>query len=247
MARTIFLSYAHPDDESFTVAGIIRKYADLGASIILSSATAGQAGHPGDPPLCTREEVGSVREAELRDAARILGIREVHLFGYQDKQLSQAPPEEMRARLVAIIRRCRPEIVLTFDPHGVNMHPDHVAISRFTSDAVAAAADPRWLPDVGAPHAVGRLLWSPPVRVYSLGSLPNPAAEPGVDFLFDIRPWSRYKADALRAHRTQHLSVDRHFFDCPDCDQRLRFEALRQAWGPPLTQRPEADLFAGMG
>lgn len=246
MNRTILLSYAHPDDETFTAAGIIRKYADQGAKIVLSSATPGQAGNLGDPPVCSREELGHVREGELREAAIILGIREVHLFGYEDRQLAQAPPEEIRAKLVALIRGARPEVVMTFDPNGVNLHPDHIAISRFTSDAVPAAADPRWMPELGPPHAVGRLLWSTPQRVYNLGSLNDPAREPGVDFLFDIRPWSRHKADALRAHRTQHKSVNRHFFDCPDVEQRLSYEALRQAWGPPLANRPETDLFAGL-
>jgi N-acetylglucosamine malate deacetylase 2 len=243
---TIFLSCAHPDDESFILGGLLRKYAERGVRIVLSSATSGQAGALGDPPLCAREELGRVREGELREAARILGIAEVHLLGYEDKGLAHAPAEEIRARLVGLIRGCRPDIVITFDPNGVNVHPDHVAISRFTGDAVQAAADPRWLPETGPPHTVRRLLWTAPQRVYSLGSMADPGAAPGVDFLFDIRPWSRFKADALRAHRTQHKSVNRHFFDCPDLEERLSFEALRQAWGPPLGRRPERDLLAGM-
>lgn len=246
MTRTILLSYAHPDDESFTVAGILRKYADLGARIVLVSATSGQAGSNGDPPVCPREELGAVREGELREAARVLGVAEVHVLGYQDKHLAQAPPEEIRARLVEMLRRYRPQVVLSFDPNGINAHPDHVAISRFTSDAIPAAADARWLPELGPPHEVARLLWSPPVRVYNLGSHPDPASLPGVDFLFDIRPWSEAKAAALRAHRTQHKSIHRHYFDCPDVERRLAMEALRQAWGPPLTRRPETDLFAGL-
>lgn len=246
VTRTILLSYAHPDDESFTVAGLIRKYADLGVRVVLSSATRGEAGSAGDPPVCPREQLGAVRERELRDAARILGIAEVHVLGYGDKQLAHAPPEEMRRTLVGLLRRYRPQVVITFDPNGINSHPDHVAISRFTSDAIAAAADPRWHPELGEPHAAGRLLWSPPVRVYNLGSMPDPGSQPGVDFLFDIRPWAAAKAEALRAHRTQHKSVSRHFFDGADSEKRLSMEALRQAWGPPPARRPADDLFAGL-
>ena len=44
-------------------------------------------------------------------------------------------------------------------PNGMNLHPDHIAISRFASDAVAAA-DPRWFPETGEPHTVARMLWS---------------------------------------------------------------------------------------
>ena len=97
--RTVLLSCAHPDDESFIIGGILRRYAEEGVRLVLSSATSGQAGSMGDPPLCSREELARVREDELREAARILGIGEVHLLGYQDRQLAEAPVEELRARL----------------------------------------------------------------------------------------------------------------------------------------------------
>ncbi len=243
MSESILLSYAHPDDESFMLAGAIAKYADRGVAIAMSTATLGEEGSTGSPPLCPRDELGRVREAELRAAAEILGIRDLHLLGYRDRQLASAPADEIRGKLVALLRRYRPQIVVTFDPNGMNLHTDHVAISRFTSDAIAAAADPRWFPEHGPVHQVERLLWTPPLRVYDLGRMENRAAAPGVDFLIDIRPWRERKAAALRAHRTQRASVDRHFFQTPDCDARLSFEALRQAWGPPLASRPSDDLF----
>ena len=54
------------------------------------------------------------------------------------------------------------------------------------------------------------------------------------------------KAEALRAHRTQHLSINRIFFSQPDVDRLLSMELFRQAWGPALAGRPEADLLAGL-
>src|ERR1700722_13027330 len=68
---------------------------------------------------------------------------------------------EIRERLVTVVRRVRPHVVITFDPNGSNLHPDHIAISRFAVDAVTAAADTRWLPESGAPYAPPRLLWAP--------------------------------------------------------------------------------------
>ena len=87
-------------------------------------------------------------------AADILGISEVHLLDYQDTRLAEAPIDQIRGELVALIRRHRPHVVITFDPNGMNGHADHVAISRFTMDAVAAAADPRWASEPTTPHLV---------------------------------------------------------------------------------------------
>src|SRR5262245_34721061 len=119
------------------------KYADTGARIVLATATLGERGKCGDPPLCTPEELPAVRARELRDAAAIVGFEEVYRLGYRDKELASAPADEIRRTLVTIIRNERPTVVFTFDPNGMNGHPDHVAISRFTGDAVAAAADSR--------------------------------------------------------------------------------------------------------
>ena len=138
-------------------------------------------------------------------------------------------------------------MVITFDPSGFNLHPDHIAISRFTSDAIAAAVDPRWLPEAGEPHRVTRLLWTPPLRPEEIGAGPPLGNRPGVDFLVDVQAWSGRKAEALRAHRTQHLSINRIWFDRPDPERALSSEPFRQAWGPSLRSRPETDLFAGDG
>src|SRR5205823_12909313 len=110
------------------------------------------------PPVCAPGEIAACRERELRKAAGIIGFDALHLLGYRDRELADAPPDEMRRALVTHIRRVKPTIVLTFDPNGFNVHPDHVAISRFASDAIGAAADPRWYRDAGAAHAVPRVL-----------------------------------------------------------------------------------------
>ena len=153
------LVFAHPDDETFLTGGVACRYADEGVRVVLVSATRGESGKAGDPPLCAPEELPALREEELRRATAILGIADVHLLGYRDRELAAAPPDEIREQLVTLIRRHQPSVVVTFDPNGGNAHPDHVAISRFTADAVAAAADPRWFPSAGPPHSIraGRL------------------------------------------------------------------------------------------
>jgi N-acetylglucosamine malate deacetylase 2 len=246
MPSSLLLIFAHPDDESVFAAGVACACLDAGGRVALVTATSGEQGKRGNPPVCEAGDLGRVRLAELRDAASILGISHVHAFEYIDRALESAPHDEIRKRLVSVIREERPEVVITFDPNGSNLHPDHVAISRFTSDGVATAADPRWFPDEGPPHRVRRLLWTLPVRPWEVLRRADPACEPGVDFAIDISRWTAQKTAALRAHRSQHLSTDRIFFSKPDALRLLSVELFRQAWGPSLPVRPGADIFEGL-
>lgn len=243
---SIFLSFAHPDDESFLVAGTSRRYSEAGREVVLCCATRGQRGSAGDPPRTSPERLPETREQELRAAAEILGISRVEVLSYEDKKLAEAPPEEIRASLVALLRRHRPSVVVTFEPNGSNRHPDHVAISRFTSDAVTAAADGRFHPELGAPHRVPRLLWVGQVSPWQETDPARLAEHPGVDFLLDVRPWREAKAAALAAHRTQHESIGRYFLERPDRDAILSYETFRLAAGPPPEEVPAGDLFAGL-
>ena len=242
----ILLIFAHPDDETFVTGGLARRYADGGAEISLVTTTRGDAGRLGDPPLCNREALPTRREAELREAADLLGVSEVHLLDYRDKQLADAPLARIREELVGHVRHHRPHIVVTFDPSGMNGHPDHVAIAHFTMDAVVAAADPRWLPQTASPHRVQRLLWTAPITPWDVTLSPDLRREPGVDFILDVAPYRSVKADALRAHRTQHVSIERCFFSKADVDRILSVEVFRQAWGPALGGVPEDDVLAGI-
>lgn len=133
---------AHPDDESLGFGGTLAKYAAEGIETYLVTATRGERGRfgprgeRGDPV-----EVGRVREAELHAAAQVLGIREVSILGYPDGAVDQVQaPIAIRA-IVAHIRRIRPQVIVTFGPDGAYGHPDHIAISQFTTSATVCAAD----------------------------------------------------------------------------------------------------------
>jgi LmbE family N-acetylglucosaminyl deacetylase len=227
--KTALFIYAHPDDETFGAAGTICLLRSTGWRVVLACATLGDKGKCGDPPLCTPEELPAVREAELAEAARVLDISAMHVLGYKDKELASAPPDEIRRQLVAIIRAEQPLLVFTFDPNGFNVHPDHVAISRFAADAVTAAADERWYPERGPAHVVPELLWSTQLEPWQEVST-NVQTHAGVDIVLDVSRWWRTKAAALRAHRTQHLSVEHHFFSKPNLEQILGVETWRRAW-----------------
>jgi LmbE family N-acetylglucosaminyl deacetylase len=159
---------AHPDDESLGVGGTLAKYASEGVDVFLVTATRGDAGryrghrpseeqHPGPMALA------KIREAELRAAASVLGVRDVSVLDYHDQHLDRANPREAVAGIVGHFRRVRPDVVVTFGPDGAYGHPDHIAISQFTTAAIVAAADPEFTVDrVEAalpPHSVSKLYY----------------------------------------------------------------------------------------
>ena len=245
-APRILLIFAHPDDESFIAAGLARRCADNGGTVALVTATRGDAGRVGEPPLCRREQLPALRERELRNATGALAISDVDLLDYRDKHLADAPAGEVRDALAARMRRFRPHVVVTFDPGGMNGHVDHVAISRFTLDAAAAAADGRWATSGTRPHRIQRLLWNSPVLPWEVTRPADLRQEPGVDFVIDVAAQRAAKAAALRAHRTQRVPINRCFFSKREVDRILGVELFRQAWGPPLRRVPEYDVLAGI-
>src|SRR4029453_14772497 len=98
---SLLISYAHPDDESFAGAGLEMKCQASGVQTVLVTATHGQRGKTGDPPVCRPEELAAYRERELQEGVRIIGFSSLHLLGYEDRQLDQAPPDRIRHALVS--------------------------------------------------------------------------------------------------------------------------------------------------
>jgi LmbE family N-acetylglucosaminyl deacetylase len=88
--------------------------------------------------------LANIREGELRAAASALGVREVSILDYTDQQLDRATAREAVATIASHIRRVQPGVVVTFGPDGAYGHPDHIAISQFTTAAIVAAADPAY-------------------------------------------------------------------------------------------------------
>src|SRR5215510_8134180 len=157
---------AHPDDESLGVGGTLAKYASEGVEVFLLTATRGDAGRyrgyrPGEPQHPGSSALANIREAELRAAASVLGVREVSLLDYHDQHLDVANPREVIGIIVEHLRRVQPDVVVTFGPDGAYGPPDHIAISQFTTAAIIAAAFPR-LPDgtdTALPHAVSKFYY----------------------------------------------------------------------------------------
>jgi LmbE family N-acetylglucosaminyl deacetylase len=138
--------FAHPDDESLGAGGTLAKYASEGVDVAIVTATRGDAGRfhgrrLGDPQHPGPAELARIREDELREAASALGVRDVSCLDYRDQALDRADPRQAVADIAWHVRRQRPDVVITFGPDGAYGHPDHIAISQFTTAALVAAAD----------------------------------------------------------------------------------------------------------
>ncbi len=157
--RRMLIALAHPDDESFGMAGTIVRYGREGAAVHLICATNGDVGTADEEYLEGHETVASLRLAELRCAAQILGLAGLYELGYRDSgmqgspdnehpdSLVAAPLEQVVGRVTALIREVRPQVVVTFDPFGGYGHPDHIRMHEATVAAFAAASDPARFPD----------------------------------------------------------------------------------------------------
>lgn len=160
--------FAHPDDEG-AIASTLARYARNDTHVALICTTRGEAGEISDPSLATPENLGDVREAELRCACEVIGIAELHLLGYCDSGMDgtlenekitafiQADPDEVRFKLVKLLRDIRPHVVITFEPAGWYGHPDHIAAGRYATEAYQLAGDPDSFPDAGPPWQPLRL------------------------------------------------------------------------------------------
>jgi LmbE family N-acetylglucosaminyl deacetylase len=136
------------------MGGTLALYAKRGAQVHLVCATRGEAGEVAPEYLKGFKSIAERRVSELRCAAGILGLTGVYFLDYRDSGMSgssdnqnplalvNAPLEEVAGKVVSHIRRLRPQVVITFDPIGGYMHPDHIAIQKATVQAFKLAGDP---------------------------------------------------------------------------------------------------------
>jgi len=191
---------AHPDDPEFSCAGTAARWAQAGAKICYVLCTSGDVGIA--EPGMTKSKAAKIREAEEREAARILGVQEVIFLGEPDGMLQ--PTLDLRKKLVREIRRFRPEVVITGDPTVVWAsdryinHPDHRAAATAALDAIFPAAGQ---PNLFEELADEGLSAHKPRKVYvtTWGE---------VDIYVNISKTIDLKVEALRAHKSQMKDND---------------------------------------
>jgi LmbE family N-acetylglucosaminyl deacetylase len=273
MPKRLLIAYAHPDDESFGSGSLIARYVAEGVEVSLICATNGDVGTVEPKYLDGYKSVAELRLAELACASEILGFKEVIKFGYRDSgmmgsadnqhpdSLWYAPLEEVTARIVEVIRRTRPHVILTFDPYGGYGHPDHIKIHQATVAAFQATqADdarpqklyfptfPRTMLRVGV--AVMKLMGKDPKRMGANRDLDMEAVLKATQPIHTRIDVSRYFDTGMRAaecHASQ--GNPRRWFPLVGLLMRRLTAStpLTRAEPPPKPGEPlERDVFAGV-
>ena len=273
--KTILVCLAHPDDEAFGVAGMLSHYAQDGARVVLVCATRGEEGEISDPSLGTSETLAQVREDEMRCAAKTIGAQELIFLDYRDSGMAGTPPNqrddafvnapagEVIPKLVGIMRRLQPQVVLTFEPFGGYGHPDHIAIHHHTVAAFHAAADSAQYPELGAAWQADRLFYTVILRS-QLAQITQAMAEAGmpndgftaildnlqwpedeVHLRMDVSDTIDIKWQTLLCHRTQ-FGENHPFRRIPEAAAKatLATEYLALAWPIPAQGTMLTGLFA---
>jgi LmbE family N-acetylglucosaminyl deacetylase len=172
---TIMTVHAHPDDEVVFTGGTLLLYHDRGVRTVVVTATGGEEGEIHDPDLDpdeARPRLRDIRQEELRRAIEILRVDHLENLGYRDSGMAgteanartdnfhNADRDEATKRLVAIVRRYRPQVLITYDENGAYGHPDHIACNVLTQAAYEKAGDPAYAPEVGEPWAPAKLYYT---------------------------------------------------------------------------------------
>ena len=274
--------HAHPDDEASKGAGTVARYHDRGVRTVLVCCTGGEAGDILNPAMDTEEvrrNLPDIRLQELDRSAKIIGYDEVVLLGYRDSGMpdtqanrhpeafANAPAEEAVGRLVAVIRRTRPQVIVTYpeDQSGYP-HPDHLRVHEITVGAWEAAGDPGRYPEAGEPFEPLKLYYTvwPRRRWQAMHDkflelgLESPfddrrlrriGSEEAVTTSIDIAGYTEIGPEALKAHATQVDPTSPMWFGLPP-EVRAEvhpfddYRLFRSRVGGP--EGLETDLFAGI-
>jgi N-acetyl-1-D-myo-inositol-2-amino-2-deoxy-alpha-D-glucopyranoside deacetylase len=290
-ARRLLLVHAHPDDECTTTGAAMARYVAEGAGVTRVTCTRGEEGEVLVEELAhlaasAEDRLGEHRETELTAAMKVLGVTDFRFLGapgeYRDSGMAGTPPnehpaafcrapvDEPAARLAAVVREVRPQVLVTYDPQGGYLHPDHVQAHRVAMRSIELAADPQF--GSGEPWQVAKVYWcafeesafrelarrwresgQAPEDLDPDGEMP-PFVVPDdkVSTVVEGAEWGELKIRALLQYPTQ-VPADDPFFGLNE-PEAVRFwgrEAFLLARGtavpdPNDPRGKETDLFAGV-
>ncbi len=281
---TIMAIHAHPDDECFGGGGTLARYAAQGVTTVLVTCTNGEEGEIVAPDMDAEEvkpRLAEVRLGELDAAVKILSITHSERLGYRDSGMVDTPAnddprsfhkadlDETTGRIVALVRRYKPDVLYTYAEDGGYGHPDHIKAHLSTVAAFNAAGDPQRFPGTGEPwtprklyycswlvRSNGQGLW----RAMRERNLPLTFGDPDateppewgtpddlITARIDVGAFVQCKLDALRVHRTQ-IKPDSTFLNLPHdlAQEFLSPEGFVRAFSRVAAPDEEDDLFASL-
>ncbi len=211
--KSVLLVMAHPDDAELSSAGTVLKLIEQGCEVRYVVCSTGDKGTK--DAAVTPFQLAAIREQEQKEAAAVLGVHRITFLRHPDGELDQT--RGLRDEIAILIRRNRPDIIITHDPwRPYQIHPDHRAAGFATTDAVVCARDHLFLPALLelelAPHA--------PLEIhFTFPHVP--------DHVVDITAVMEKKLDAIAKHRSQLAQM-------PGWRDKMKIMASKQAEGRPF-------------
>jgi LmbE family N-acetylglucosaminyl deacetylase len=263
--------HAHPDDEATGPGGVLAKYSAEGARTVLVTCTDGRCGDapggikPGEPGH-DPQAVAELRQQELENSCKVLGISDLELLGYHDSGMMgwpnnsephafwNTPVDEAAERLAELMRRYQPDVVITYDPNGFYGHPDHIQTHRITMRAVELSGVGSKLYWTTVPRErmadFGRVMrelgadWEEPDADAGEPEIGVPEAE--VTTWVDTKAFGAQKYDALAAHASQEDNIFFLRMGKPMFTELMGIETFLRVQDSTDAALPEDDLFAGL-
>ena len=292
--RCVLTIHAHPDDEASKGAPTLAKYKQEGAHTVLVCCTGGEEGdlqnpalrEPGQPfhdltPEQEKAKMAELRPGELAASAAVIGFDEVIMLGYRDSGMvdseanknpecfHMAPLDEAVGRLVAIIRRTKPQVIITYnDDQAGYPHPDHVRVHDISVLAFDRAGDPSWYPELGPPYqplkmyytvwTKGRMMAMHEAMMRLRGKSPfddkwlaRMGQDDRITTKLDIGDYIWARSGSLKAHATQVDPTEMFWFGLTDEEmvEVYPYEdwvLARSLVGTPAEGHVETDMFEGI-
>ena len=201
---TILAISAHPDDETGFTGGTLIRFAELGHDVYILETTRGEGGEVGEPPLTTKDNLGSFREQEVREAARILGAKDIFFLPFSDPHMEingiarriDVPLAKFAQAISEHVQTLQPDIVITHGSNGEYGHPQHVYTHKAVRDVLAGYAPANHNSQI---TFLSWCAWYEPSANPRILNRDDPA-----DIVVDISPWHAKKVAAAMCHKTQH-------------------------------------------
>jgi LmbE family N-acetylglucosaminyl deacetylase len=241
MATAVFF-HAHPDDEAITTAGTMAKMAKDGHRVVLVTATRGELGEVPDGLLASGETLADVRDRELGEACRILGVSRREFLGYLDSGMEgdatnadptcfwQADVEEASRRLADLLDEEGADVLTIYDEHGGYGHPDHVQVYRVGKRAGEMAGTPAvFMTTINRDHVRDLMQRAAELGINPPGGDEGPDTdtfgEPAsrITTEVDVNDFLDEKKAAMRAHASQ-IADSSFFLSLPD-------DIFKLVWG----------------
>lgn len=209
----LILVFAHPDDESFSSAGTVAKLTKKGVTVKLITATRGEAGMVGEPPVTTHKNLGKVREEELKTATKVLGISELYFLDFIDGTLKDMPVKLISSKILEILKDEQPDAVVTFNEEGGSRHPDHIKTHEAATDAfkdyMKTVQKHVKLYYTASPRSFIEKLKKSGIMYSSYGEIKG-TPDREITTIVDISETVDKKIKALMSHKTQHKDWEKY-------------------------------------